>query len=170
MAPAATIRDYTSADLDSCRDLWRDLTQRHREIYANPSIGGADPGMAFDQHLSHPGLSKLWVAMANGEIVGLCGLLVEHAEAELEPIVVRPSHRNRGIGARLAQQAIAESRRLGMKFINVRPVARNVEAIAFFHREGFRLLGHLELSIRLDAGASGSPEPVLDVHGLPFTF
>lgn len=164
------IREYTPADLDACRDLWRALTQRHREIYRDPSIGGADPGMEFDQHLSHARLSKLWVAILDGEVVGLCGLLVEHEESELEPIVVRPSRRNRGIGARLAQQAIAESRRLGMRFINVRPVARNVEAIAFFHREGFRLLGRLELCFPLNAGAFPDPEQGFDVHGLHFTF
>ena len=164
-----TIREYTPADLEACRDLWRALTQRHRDIYGDPSIGGADPGMEFDRHLSHPRLSKLWVAVLEGELVGLCGLLVEHEESELEPIVVRPSHRNRGIGARLAQQAIAESCRLGMKFMNVRPVARNVEAIAFFHREGFRLLGRLELSLPLNAGPFPD-EQKIDVHGLHFTF
>jgi GNAT superfamily N-acetyltransferase len=170
MNGSVTIREYTPADLEACRGLWRALTQRHRDIYGDQSIGGADPGTEFDQHLLHPRLAKLWVAVLNGELVGLCGLLVEHEESELEPIVVRPSHRNRGIGARLAQQAIAESRRLGMKFINVRPVARNVEAIAFFHREGFRLLGRLELSLRLNASPFPDAEQRIDVHGLRFTF
>jgi GNAT superfamily N-acetyltransferase len=165
-----TIREYMPADLDVCRDLWRALTQRHRDIYRDPSIGGADPGIELDQHLSHPRLAKLWVAVLDGEIVGLCGLLVEHEEAELEPIVVHPFHRNRGIGARLASQAIDESRRLGMKFINVRPVARNVEAIAFFHREGFRLLGRVELSLPLAAGAFPDLGNEVDVHGLRFSF
>jgi GNAT superfamily N-acetyltransferase len=167
---SVTIREYTPADLEACRGLWRALTQRHRDIYRDPSIGGADPGMAFDEYLSHPRLSKLWVAVLDGELVGLCGLLVEHEESELEPIVVCASHRNRGIGVRLAQHAIAESRRLGMKFINVRPVARNVEAIAFFHREGFRLLGRLELSLRLNAGPFPDGEQSIDVHGVRFRF
>jgi GNAT superfamily N-acetyltransferase len=170
MNGSVTIREYTPTDLEACRGLWRALTQRHRDIYGDQSIGGADPGTEFDQHLLHPRLAKLWVAVLNGELVGLCGLLVEYEESELEPIVVRPSHRNRGIGARLAQQAIAESRRLGMKFINVRPVARNVEAIAFFHREGFRLLGRLELSLRLNASPFPDAEQRIDVHGLHFTF
>jgi L-amino acid N-acyltransferase YncA len=54
------------------------------------------------------------------------------------------------MGALLAQRAIAESRRLGVKYVNVRPVARNLEAIRFFHRQGFRLLGRFELSIALE--------------------
>ena len=165
-----TIREDTPADLDVCRDLWRALNQRHRDIYHDPAIGGADPGIEFDQHLSDPRLTKLWVAVVDSEVVALCGLLVEHEEAELEPIVVHPSHRNRGIGARLAQQAIDESRRLGMKYVNVRPVARNIDAIAFFHREGFTMLGRLELSIPLDASAMPDPGHEVDVHGLRFTF
>ena len=164
------IREYTPADLHVCRDLWRALTQRHRDIYHDPSIGGADPGLEFDEHLAHPRLAKVWVAVLNGEIVGLCGLLVDHEEAELEPIVVHPSHRSRGIGAELARHAIAESTRLGMKFINVRPVARNVEAIAFFHREGFRLLGRVELSRRLQAGAFPDLEHDVELHGLRFGY
>jgi hypothetical protein len=44
-----SIREYMPADLETCRELWPALTQRHRDIYANPSIGGADPGMEFDQ-------------------------------------------------------------------------------------------------------------------------
>jgi len=167
---AVNIREYTQADLEACRDLWRSLVQRHRDIYSDPSIGGDDPGIEFDQHLSHPALVKLWVAAIDSELVGLCGLLVEHGESELEPIVVSPSHRTKGIGASLAQQAIAESRRLGMKFINVRPVARNVEAIGFFHREGFRSLCHVELCIRLDDGVFSDPARVATLHGVDFTF
>jgi GNAT superfamily N-acetyltransferase len=165
-----SIREYTPEDLDVCRDLWRALTQRHRDIYGDPSIGGPDPGIEFDKHLSHPRLRKLWVAAVDDEVVGLCGLLVEDVEAELEPIVVRPANRNQGVGAALARHAIAESSRLGMKFVNVRPVARNIEAIAFFHREGFRLVGRVELSLRLDGDAFPGPEQVVDVHGLRFTF
>lgn len=165
-----TIREYTPADLETCRDLWRALAQRHREIYDDPSIGGVDPGLELDRHLSHPRLAKLWVAVIDGEIVGLCGLLVEGSEAEIEPIVVRPSHRDRGIGARLVEQAVAEARRLALAFVNVRPVARNAEAIAFFHREGFTLLGRLELCLQLDPGAFGDRKEAIAVHGLRFSF
>jgi GNAT superfamily N-acetyltransferase len=162
------VREYAPADLDACRDLWRALTQRHRDIYGDPTIGGVDPGVEFDRHLAHPRLAKIWVAAVDGEVVGLCGLLVENDESELEPIVVRPSHRNRGVGARLARQAIEESRRLGMRFINVRPVARNVEAISFFHREGFDVLGRLEMSMQVDGGSFTNTETTLDLHDLRF--
>ncbi len=165
-----TIREYAPADLEACRDLWRALTQRHREIYRDPSIGGEDPGIELDQHLAHPALAKMWVAVVDGDVVGLCGLLVGTEEAEIEPIVVHPEHRDRGIGARLAAQAIDESRRRGTKYVTVRPVARNVEAIAFFHREGFRLLGRLELSMVLEPTAFPDRGRDTDLHGLRFEF
>jgi GNAT superfamily N-acetyltransferase len=165
-----TIREYRPNDLSTCRELWRALNQRHRDIYRDPTIGGADPGLEFDQHLAHPRLAAVWVADLDGELVGLCGLLVEHGEAELEPIVVHPSHRSRAIGARLAQHAIDEARRRGLTFINVRPVARNVEAIQFFHREGFRFLGRLELCLRLAPEASGDPGHETELHGLRFGY
>jgi GNAT superfamily N-acetyltransferase len=166
----STIREYVPADLEACRDLWRALTQRHRDIYRDPSIGGPDPGTEFDRHLSDPRLAKVWVAELRGGLVGLCGLLVDGEEAELEPIVVHPSHRRHGIGARLAKQAIGEARRLGMKYINVRPTGRNVEAIAFFHREGFKVLGRLELSLPLNTDAFPDGSPEVDIHGVRFKF
>ncbi len=165
-----TIRAYAPSDLESCRDLWRSLTQRHRDLYDDPSIGDGDPGLELDEHLARPQLAHLWVAEVEGELVGLCGLLVKGEESELEPIVVRPDWRSRGVGARLARRAIDESRRLGMRFVNVRPVARNAEAIRFFHREGFRLLGRLELCIPLDESPTASPGGALPLHGADFTF
>jgi len=167
---SVSIREYDPRDLDRCRALWRSLVQRHRDIYGDPALGGPDPGTEFDAYRENPQLHRVWVAESDGKVVGLCGLLVQGEESELEPIVVDPEHRSRGIGALLAAQAIAESRRLGFKYVNVRPVARNVEAIRFFHREGFRLLGRFELSIALDAASPFGSSRSTDVHGLPFEF
>ncbi len=167
---SAAVREYRPDDLEQCRELWRALTQRHRDIYDDPTIGGADPGLEFDQHLEHPHLSKLWVAELDERLLGLCGLLVEGEESELEPIVVQPGQRSRGIGALLAGRAISESRRLGVKYVNVRPVGRNLEAIRFFHRQGFRLLGRFELSMPLDAATPFGSKLETDIHGLRFEY
>jgi len=167
---SAHIREYETSDLERCRELWRSLTQRHRDIYRDPSIGGDDPGLELDAHLAHPRLVKLWVAEIDGRVVGLCGLLLQGEESELEPIVVDPAWRGRRVGAALAQHAIGASQRLGVKFVNVRPVGRNVEAIRFFQREGFRLLGRLELSLQLGGSAIAEPGRSVDVHGIRFAF
>ena len=48
--------------------------------------------------------------------------------------------------------------------------ARNLEAIRFFHREGFRLLGRLELSLQLDPDAGSALDRELELHRLRFGF
>lgn len=164
------IRHYRPSDVEGCRELWRDLTQRHRDIYDDPTIGGDDPGPAFDEYLAHPHFWKAWVADEGVDVVGLCGLLVDGDEAELEPIVVRPTHRGRGVGAALTRHAITEARALGKRFISVRPVGRNVEAIAFFRQVGFRLLNRVELALPLAEGVGPADEHEVDVHGLSFRF
>jgi N-acetylglutamate synthase-like GNAT family acetyltransferase len=164
------IREYQRGDLDRCRELWRSLTQRHRDIYGDPTLGGSDPGLEFDSYLVEALPHRVWVAELDGRVLGLCGLLVRGEESELEPIVVDPSQRSRGIGALLAQEAVAESRRLGVKYVNVRPTARNLEAIRFFHREGFRLLGRFELSIALDAATPFGSARTTEVHDLTFDY
>jgi N-acetylglutamate synthase-like GNAT family acetyltransferase len=164
---SARIREYQPGDLEPCRELWRSLTQRHRDLYGDPTLGGDDPGLELDAYLdSAP--HRLWVAEHAGRVVGLCGLLVRGEESELEPIVVDPTHRGRGVGALLARSAVQESRRLGVKYVNVRPTARNLDAIRFFHREGFRLLGRLELSIALDAATPFGSTRTTEVHDLLF--
>lgn len=165
------IREYTPADLEVCRDLWRDLTQRHRDIYEDPTIGGDDPGPYFDEHyLTDPKLHKVWVAELDGEVVGLTGLFFADGEAELEPIVVRPHLRSSGIGEQLAKRVVDEARELTVRYLNVRPVPRNLEAIAFFYRAGFDLLGRFELSMQLDPDAFPAERRTVEIHGHRFKF
>lgn len=165
---AAKIREHRPDDLEECRELWRHLTQRHRDIYEDQTIGGDDPGPYFDEHyLVDDRPAKVWVAERDGELVGLCGLLLKHGEAELEPIVVLDGERNAGIGSRLAQTAIAEAERLGASAIVVRPVGRNDKAIRFFHREGFDVLDRVELTKPLTRKPN-PPAGTTDVHGRTF--
>ena len=169
MTPAS-VRGYEPRDLERCRELWRALTERHRDLYGDPTLGGDDPGVELDAHLRHPRLHRLWVAEHTDRVLGLCGLLVDGEESELEPIVVDPAHRHLGVGALLAQHAIAESRRLGVRSVNVRPVARNLEAIRFFHREGFQLLGRLELSIALEGATPFGSRRRIELQDLVFEY
>ena len=107
-----SIREYRPADLDRCRQLWGSLVQRHRDIYEDPTIGGANPGLELDGYLERPDLHRLWV----------------------------------------------------------RPVGRNFEAIRFFHREGFRLLGRFELSIALEAALPFGSARRIEIHDLEFDY
>jgi N-acetylglutamate synthase-like GNAT family acetyltransferase len=142
---AITIRRYRPEDLESCRVLWVELTKWHRHIYQSPDIGGSDPGRHFDEHLSRVSPEDIWVAEVGGQVVGLVGLILGENDAELDPLVVSTSYRGRGIGRQLAKAAIETARAAGVHQLTVRPVARNEQAIRFFHELGFDILGHIDL-------------------------
>ena len=145
------IRGYEPHDREACRALWRELTEWHREIYGDQSIGGdGDLGDDFDEHLEHVGAGHIWVAERDGAVVGFVGLIVEGRRGELEPLVVTRDARGSGVGRALAECVIAAAREQGLRRLDVRPAARNVSAVQFFHDAGFETLGQYELMLYLD--------------------
>jgi N-acetylglutamate synthase-like GNAT family acetyltransferase len=121
------------------------MNQRHRDIYDDPTIGGANPELEFDNHLVRVGPDLIWVAESEEGVVGFVSLIHEGEEAEIEPIVVGVQARKAGIGHQLIQHAVKQAKKLGVLCLSVKPVARNEEAIEFFHDAGFRTLGHIQL-------------------------
>jgi len=142
-----TVRQYAEKDKAACRELWAELTQWHRDIYGDQTIGGTDPGLYFDEHLKKAGPEHILVAVDGRKIVGLTGYLVMEEEIEVEPLIVAASHRGRGIGTKLLESLIAQVRGTGIKFLNVRPVARNKRALEFFRSRGFNKIGRVELFV-----------------------
>ena len=164
MAESFTVRKYESEDREQCRSLWRELTERHREIYDDPRIGGEHPEDYFDKHLGKDGADNLWVATEGSNVVGLIGLMVVDDETEIEPLIVSRAHRGKGIGKQLINRAIDEARKRGVKLLNIRPVARNTKTIRFLHKQGFTNLGYIELFIDLtdpSARYSWKPGPTI---------
>jgi len=141
------IRKYLPSDRKACRDLWVELVERHRQLYQDPSIGGANPEDYFDQHLAKIGAEKLWIASFGLRTIGFMGIEVDGDEVEIEPLIVSQPYRSKGVGKMLVQAAIAEAHKIGARKISVKPVARNIEAINFFFNQGFRNIGHIQLFI-----------------------
>lgn len=167
------IRPYCPGDLGSCRALWVELVRHHRAIYEDPTIGGDDPGLHFDRHLARVGPEHLWVAECRGQVVGLVGLILGQegeAEAEVEPVVVAPAYRGRGIGRLLVERVIAEARAQGAHLLTIVPAARNVEAIARFHHLGFRILGFVEMCMELRPGGGTRWIPGPEILGCAFDY
>jgi GNAT superfamily N-acetyltransferase len=145
-----SIRGYQPGDRDVCRALWAELTEHHRRIYGDPTIGGDDPGGYFGTYLATPERAATWVAVADGAVVGLTGLFDHGDSGEVEPVVVTGARRGQGIGRALIDHVIGEARARGYTYLAIRPVARNRSAIAAFHASGFRTLGgHVDLTIDL---------------------
>jgi GNAT superfamily N-acetyltransferase len=161
-----SIRPYEAGDLDQCRRLWEQLTKHHREIYGDLTIGGDEPGLFFDKHLVKVGATRIWVAVDEGVVCGIVGLIVAGEEAEIEPVVVMKDHRGDGVGRQLLTHAVAEARRLGVRFLSIAPVARNRRAIELFVREGFATVGRIELFTELQPSDRRWEDGVTP-HGLP---
>jgi len=164
------IRGFQPDDLDQCRSLWVELAQRHRDIYNDAGIGGEDPGREFDAHLARVGAERVWVAAEGNSIVGFVSLIVKDEETEVEPIVVAAHRRNRGIGRQLLDHVIGEAKKLDVKFLCVKPVARNIEAISFFHEAGFNTLGHIQLFMWLRPAIPDRWEKGTEMFGKQFDF
>jgi len=147
------VRGYRPEDRDTCAGLWGELTQTHRDLYDDQSIGAQrEPGEFFDEHLERAGDERVWVAEVDGRVVGFTSLLLsDHAPVgELEPIVVAPDARSVGVGRALAERVVAAAKENRLRRLDVRPAARNDPAIRFFHGLGFDSFGQLELMIYLE--------------------
>jgi ribosomal protein S18 acetylase RimI-like enzyme len=146
------------------------MTQRHRDIYDDPSIGGDNPGLEFDQHLDKVGPKQIWVAALGDQIVGFVSLIHDDQQAEVEPIVISSEHRSQGIGQKLLNHAIKQAKQAGVICLSVKPVARNKEAISFFYNAGFKTMGHIQLFMWLDSSVPGQWKPGPEIFGKPFDF
>jgi GNAT superfamily N-acetyltransferase len=164
------VRDYADGDYGACRSLWAELTEYHRTIYGDPSIGGDDPGAGFDGYLATSQRIGSWVAESGAGVIGLTGLFDRGTSGEVEPVVVAEAARDRGIGGRLINRVVEEARARGYEYLAIRPVARNVAAIRRFHAAGFRSLGgHIDLTMDL-AVRRHEWLPGASLHGLEFDY
>lgn len=164
------IREYHEQDFEICRKLWEELTQRHRDIYVDPSIGGEDPGSAFERYLKKTDLAGLWVVEEDEVVVGMAGLLIDQEDAQIEPIVIRSDFRSKGIGTQLLEKLTAEAKGRGASFLSIRPVARNIEAIQCFYRAGFSLLGHIDMFMDLSNENDQGWLDGVTIHGNNFRY
>jgi hypothetical protein len=91
-----SIRDYEPHHHTACHALWVELTEHHRRIYGDPTIGGDDPGGDFDTYLATAERVATWAAIVDGRVVGLTGLLDRGVSGEIEPVVVTAEWRGQG--------------------------------------------------------------------------
>jgi GNAT superfamily N-acetyltransferase len=170
VASEVIVREYADGDYGACRSLWTELTEYHRGIYRDPSIGGDDPGAGFDDYLATSLRVVSWVADSHGGVVGLTGLFDRDMSGEIEPVVVTKTARGQGIGRMLISRVVEEARARGYEYLTIRPVARNVAAVRSFHAAGFRTLGgHIDLTMDL-AARRHEWLPGASVHGLDFDY
>lgn len=81
------------------------------------------------------------VAKENDEVVGFAGLSTCLDEATLNNIVVKKSHRNRGIGGELLEALIELCSELRIKTFTLEVDTENEPAIHLYEKFGFKNLG-----------------------------
>lgn len=150
-----TVRQYEDSDYDVCRNrLWLQLTETHRELYNAPEIGGDDPGLTFDEHLTRVGPERLWVAELDGTVVGLTGLIVGdistaiEPESEIEPLVVDENARGQGIGSALVDFLKEYVPANGLPELVVGTTGRNKLMLEFLKKQGFDTIGTVNLILQ----------------------
>ncbi|MGH3655103.1 MAG: GNAT family N-acetyltransferase [Micromonosporaceae bacterium] len=169
---AVTIRSYRPTDHLACRGLWAQFTEEHRRLYSDPTIGGEDPGAAFEEYLTRLDLSGMWVAEhAEDGVVGFVGLVLSDqvAEGVVEPVVVHEAHRHHGIGRALLGKVAAEAQRRRLSRLTISPVSRNLDAIRCLHSVGYTVLSSVTLSLDV-SNRNHDWRDGVDLHGLRFSY
>src|SRR2546430_12197332 len=99
-----TVREYAPNDYQACRRLWVELTEHHRKIYGDRTIGGDDPGSGFDDYPEIPARVSSWVAVIDGDVVRLTGLFYHRMSGEVETLAVTDAHRQQAVGPSLVER------------------------------------------------------------------
>lgn len=85
--------------------------------------------------------TRLWVAEAEGRVVGYAVVWVVADQAELGDLAVRDEFRGRGIGTALLRTAIEEMRRLEVRDLFLEVRISNEGAQRLYERHGFEVVG-----------------------------
>ena len=110
----------------------------HRELYDDPTFGGADPGAAFEEYLTRLDLSGIWVAdHPEDGVVGMVGLLLKGRAGEVEPVVVAEHRRGQGIGRALITELLARAHAMGKTQMVAAVDGDNEASLQFHERLGF---------------------------------
>jgi ribosomal protein S18 acetylase RimI-like enzyme len=104
-----------------------------------PDLTGLDHDVARWQEVyAEPRGALLLVIAPDGREVGTAAVRVlEPGVAEIKRMWLRPAHRGRGLGRRLMDACLAETRRLGCRVVRLDSEARLETAIRLYRAYGF---------------------------------
>jgi GNAT superfamily N-acetyltransferase len=82
------------------------------------------------------------------------------------------AERHRGLGSarKLLDHVILRARDVVVLCLSVKPVARNEEAISFFHAAGFNILGPIQMFMWLGPTSPGQWKTGPEIFGKPFDY
>jgi GNAT superfamily N-acetyltransferase len=146
-----TITDAELEHLPAMVELLQHLFAQEHDFTPNP----AQQARALTLILSHPQTGRLFVATSCEQVLGMVSLLFTVSTATggyaawLEDLVVRPSHRNRGIGSALLEHVISWAKAEGLGRITLLTDCDNERAQALYTHKGFNASRMLPLRLLL---------------------
>ena len=136
-----TIRYETAAakDLAQMVELLGQLFAQEAEF--NPDAAKQEAALKII--LADPKLGRLYVAKDGSRVVAMASMLFTVSTAEggkaalFEDLVVRPDHRQQGIGAKLLEHVIAQARAEGVLRMTLLTDMQNENAQLLYRKLGF---------------------------------
>ncbi len=148
-----TIRDATEADLPAIVEIYNTAIPGRMATADTEPVSVESRRAWFAEH--DPGRRPLWVALADGHIVGwlsfqsFYGRPAYHATAEIS-VYVSSSKQRAGIGRALLTRAIEQAPRLGLKTLLGFIFGHNDPSLRLFESFGFQRWGILPRVAELD--------------------
>jgi ribosomal protein S18 acetylase RimI-like enzyme len=125
------MRRAQAADLDGLREI----AAAAYAVYTS-RIGRPAAPISAD-YAGAIGRDEAWVAVEDGEILGLLVLIARPDHLLLENVAVRPSLQGRGVGSALLDLADREAARLGLTEIRLYTNVVMTENLAWYPRHGY---------------------------------
>jgi len=153
MPATRTIRLATEADAAAVGEIWREGDRHHAHALPERFREAVAPASSLATELADPNVA-LFVGEEDGVLVGAMRVLLRTANpypnvvprtfGEINAMVVRETHRRRGIGSALIEAAHAWSLARGADDVELNVWEFNREAIALYER-----LGYVKISCRM---------------------
>lgn len=124
-----TVRKMELGDVTSTVDI-------ERSCFPMPWTRGT-----FIAELRDNRLARYYVAEIGGQVVGYGGMWLIIDEAHITNIAVYPDHRGKGVGRRIVEKLIEESKKLNIRKMSLEVRRSNIVAQSLYKKFGFVACG-----------------------------
>jgi putative acetyltransferase len=143
------LRPATNADCEAVRNLVFTVLGEYG-LKPDPGCTDADLNDIERSYFARGGVFHV-LEERDGTVVGSYGLYpMESGVCELRKMYLRRSHRGKGLGRRLLENALARARQSGFRRITLETASVLKEAIRLYERYGFKPCQAEHLSCRCD--------------------